>query len=94
MSAVPEVSAVVSARLSAAFAAVSSGRSESADRVPVRAGRDWEGERGALMVAEALSSADPVDPAEPWVSAAATAGIETTAAPIPRATASAPTRPM
>ncbi|MFM9034530.1 MAG: hypothetical protein ACKOQ4_09615 [Mycobacterium sp.] len=39
------------------------------------------------------SLAAPVEPAEPVVSAWATAGITTTAAPTPSATASAPTRP-
>lgn len=40
----------------------------------------------------AESELDPVDPADPVVSAAATA-IGNTAAPTPRATANAPTRP-
>lgn len=40
----------------------------------------------------AESELDPVDPADPVVSAAATA-IGDTAAPTPRATANAPTRP-
>jgi hypothetical protein len=65
------------------------------DRLPVRAGRGVADERGVLFAAEeALSSAEPVAPDEPVVSAVARAGIATTAAPIPRATASAPTRPM
>lgn len=38
-------------------------------------------------------SADPVAPPEPVRSAMATAGIATTAAPMPNATANAPTRP-
>ncbi len=36
---------------------------------------------------------EPVEPLEPVVSANATAGIEAIAAPTPKATASAPTRP-
>jgi hypothetical protein len=77
--------------------AVSKGLSVAAesDRLPDRAGREGADERGALFAAEeALSSAEPVAPDEPVVSAVARAGIATTAAPIPRATASAPTRPM
>jgi len=36
---------------------------------------------------------EPVEPAEPVVSANATAGMDAIAAPIPKANASAPTRP-
>jgi hypothetical protein len=67
--------------------------SAESDRLPVRAGREGADERGALFAAEeVLSSAEPVAPDEPVVSANA-AGIETTAEPTPSATASAPTRP-
>ena len=48
-------------------------------------GEDADGE-------DAASELDPVDPADPVVSAAATA-TGNTAAPTPRATANAPTRP-
>ena len=63
--------------------------SGDSDRVPPR-GPDCD---GRVLGVELFPSAEPVDPAEPVVSAAATAGITTTAAPMPRATASAPTRP-
>jgi hypothetical protein len=62
---------------------------ESGDPDPPRAP---ECDARVLGVDE-CSSAEPVDPAEPVVSANATAGITTTAVPMPNATASAPTRP-
>ncbi len=58
------------------------------------AGRDgrWP-RRVTVEPAESASDTDAEDPADPVVSAAATAGIHITAAPTPSATASAPTRP-
>jgi len=53
-------------------------------------GEDADGDDAGGGAAE--SELDPVDPADPVVSAAATA-IGDTAAPTPRATANAPTRP-
>ena len=66
------------------------------ERAPT--GADGEGADGEDADGEdadggaAASELDPVDPADPVVSAAATA-IGNTAAPTPRATANAPTRP-
>ena len=46
-----------------------------------------------FVVAPSAEPAEPAVPVEPVVSAAATTGITTTAAPMPRAIAKAPTRP-
>ena len=63
----------------------------SADQAPAVA--DWS-RRGACLgaVAESLDAAEPVEPAEPPLSANAI-GIDASAEPTPRAIANAPTRP-
>ena len=67
------------------------------ERAPTGAdGEDADGEDADGEAAESgldpVDPADPADPADPVVSAAATA-IGNTAAPTPRASANAPTRP-
>lgn len=79
----------------------------SAVRVTVSAGRALRGGPGSArrpadldvwagepVLVAALSEELPDEPADPVVSATAMTGIATTAAPTPKATASAPTRPM
>lgn len=68
---------------------------DASPRLPERAGPDWGADRLVVRVAGPFEEAsfEPVEPAEPVVSAKATDGIAATAAPTPKATASAPTRP-
>lgn len=68
---------------------------DSSPRLPERAGPDWVADRLLVRVVGLFGelSFEPVEPAEPVVSANATDGIAATAAPTPKATARAPTRP-
>ena len=69
-------------------AGVSAEPAPLAVRAPPCAGRE-----GLVDSEPPEPRSDPVEPADPLVSATATDGTDTTAAPIPNATARAPTRP-